>query len=80
MTAHELIQTANTYSLVERLEIVEGILKKIREDDLPKEKNGTHTAPQKSGILDFAGIWSEEEASVFETAVEESRKIDENEW
>ena len=80
MTANELIQTANTYSLVERLEIVEGILKKIREDDLPKEKNGTHTVSQKSGILDFAGIWSEEEASVFETAVEESRKIDENEW
>jgi len=79
MTANELIQTANTYSVVERLKIVEGILKKIREDDLP-EKEATHTVSQNSGILAFAGIWSEEEASVFESAVQESRKIDTNEW
>jgi len=79
MTTNQLIQTANTYSVVERLKIVEGILKKIREDELP-EKAATHTVSQKSGILAFAGIWSEEEASVFESAVQESRKIDTDEW
>jgi len=53
-------------------------LKKIREDDLP-EKEATHTVSQKSSILAFTGIWSEEEASVFGSAVQESRKIDINE-
>ena len=81
MTANELIRIVSRYSLVERLKIVEAILKQIREDNFAKNNNSNpKNTPQNNGFLSFAGILNETEARIFENAIDESRKIDSNEW
>lgn len=67
----ELIDLVNKYNVTERLKIVEAILKNIRE-----EKDSEN----RLKVLEFAGIFKEEEADLFEEAVIESRKIETNEW
>lgn len=67
----ELIELVNKREINERLEIVEAVLKNIREEENTKDS---------PNILDFVGIFEEKEAAIFEEAVNESRKIDVNEW
>jgi hypothetical protein len=76
ISSHEVIQLIEGFSLRERLIIIEEVLKNIREDksiELPK----IETQPS---ILSLAGIMDDEEAKVWYGAVEDARKIDQNEW
>lgn len=78
VSSNEVINIIKGFSLSERLLIVEEILRNIREENLkskPIEKEKT-----KSSILNFAGIIDDAEANLMESAVSESRKIDQNEW
>mgnify|MGYP006285179185 CR=1 FL=1 len=80
VSTNELITLINKFSLAERLKIVEEVLRGIRENDTTdsdEEGKGTNKRPR---ILELAGVITDEEASVYEEAVEESRKIDEDEW
>jgi len=72
ISSKELIALVNKHEVTERLKIVEAILKNIREEG-SKSNNSLK-------ILEFAGIFKDEEVGLFEEAVEESRKIDTNEW
>jgi len=80
VSTNELIKLINTFSLSERLKIVEEVLRGIREEKIviPNDKEGKSNEPPK--ILELAGVMTDEEASEYEAAVEESRKIDKNEW
>jgi len=77
ISSSELIDLIKRFSITERLMIAEEILKDIREErtlqQVPKER-------AEPAILSLAGVMDEEEAQVFITAVNESRKIDINEW
>jgi hypothetical protein len=81
MTGSEIINLIKGFSLSEKLRLVEEILRNIREENISiREQIETKEKKDKPAILSFAGILNEEEATVFDSAVEESRKIDENEW
>lgn len=80
VSTNELITLINKFSLAERLKIVEEVLRGIREDRAvgsDDEKKETNKSPK---ILELAGVMTDEEASVFNEAIEDSRKIDEDEW
>lgn len=81
VSSNEVITLIKGFSLSERLLIVEEILRNIREENL---KNAVITTKKeetpKTSILSFAGILDDEEADLMESAVDESRKIDTNEW
>jgi len=72
VSTSELINLINEHHLLDRLEIVEAVLKHIREEKKSPINN--------LSILEFAGIIDDDEAKVFESAILESRKIDNNEW
>ncbi|MEL7119329.1 MAG: hypothetical protein AAFO07_07810 [Bacteroidota bacterium] len=79
-STNELITLINKFSLTERLKIVEEVLRGIREEksiDLEEKAIENFNKPR---ILELAGIYSEEEANEFSEAVDEARKIDDNEW
>jgi hypothetical protein len=80
VSTNELISLINKYSLTERLKIIEEVLRGIREEKvgIPNQDEGDSDAPPK--ILELAGIMTEEEASEYMVAIEESRKIDKDEW
>jgi hypothetical protein len=81
MTGSEIINLIKGFSLSEKLRLVEEILRNIREENISiREQIETKEKKDKPAILSFAGILNEEEAAIFDSAVEESRKIDENEW
>ena len=80
VSTNELITLINKFSLTERLKIVEEVLRGIREDRTvgsDGEEKETNKSPK---ILELAGVMTDEEASVFKEAIEDSRKIDEDEW
>jgi hypothetical protein len=80
VSTNELITLINKFSLTERLKIVEEVLRGIREDRTvgsDDEEKETNKSPK---ILELAGVMTDEEASVFNEAIEDSRKIDEDEW
>lgn len=64
INSKELIDLVNKQELTERLKIIEAVLKNIREEK----------SPNALSIMDFAGIFEEDEAQLFEEAVEESRR------
>ena len=72
VSTSELINLINEHHLLDRLEIVEAVLKHIREEKKSPINN--------LSILEFAGIIDDDEAKVFESAILESRKIDTDEW
>jgi hypothetical protein len=77
ISSHEVIRLIEGFSLVERLRIVEEVLKNIREEKLdvaPVE------VAKPSLLLSLAGIMDEEEAKVWYEAVEDSRKVDEQSY
>lgn len=63
----ELIELVNKRAINERLQIVEAVLKNIREEEKTKDI---------PNILDFAGIFEDKEAAIFEETINESRKIE----
>ena len=81
ISSNEIINLIKGFSLIERLIIVEEILRNIREENLEQKVAGQYKE-KKSGpaILNLAGIIDEEQAKVLNSAVEESRKIDRDEW
>ena len=82
ITSSEVIKLIKGLSLADRLKIVEEILKNIREEEFLRGKEVETKEEKNNGpaILTLAGIFDEEEAKVFESAIAESRKIDEDEW
>lgn len=82
ITSNEVINLIKGLGLADRLKIVEEILRNIREEEALREKNLKTKEEKKSGpaILTMAGIFDEAEAKIFESAIAESRKIDEDEW
>ncbi len=78
VSTNELITLINKFSLTERLKIVEEVLRGIREEKVVIPKNSEENKYPK--ILELAGIMNEEDASEYEKAVVESRKIDKDEW
>ena len=75
-----MITLINKFSLKERLKIVEEVLRGIREEKVVTLNDRGNESKGVPKILELAGIMSEEEASVYYEAVEESRKIDRDEW
>mgnify|MGYP006267269693 FL=1 len=80
VSTNELITLINKFSLKERLKIVEEVLRGIQEEKAVTLNDRGNESKGVPKILDLAGVMSEEEASVFYEAVEESRKIDRDEW
>ncbi len=81
-TNHEVINIIKRLSLNDRLMIVEEILRSIHEEEVLLKEDLKIKKAEESGpaILTMAGILGEEEAKLFESAIAESRKIDEDEW
>ncbi|NJL76692.1 MAG: hypothetical protein HC892_18395 [Saprospiraceae bacterium] len=77
VSTNELISLINKFSLSERLNIVEAVLRGIREEKIEIVAQKETSEPS---ILELAGIFDESEADEFKTAVDESRKIDKDEW
>jgi len=80
VSTDELIVLINKFSLKERLKIVEEVLRGIREEKVVALSDPGNESKDVPKILELAGVLSEEEASVYYEAVEESRKIDRDEW
>ena len=82
VTSKEIINWIKGLSLADRLKIVEEILRGIREESTASAKEGKDRVAEGSEppILSMAGILNEEEANLFDSAIEESRKIDADEW
>lgn len=74
MEKAEILEMIQTLSIPDRLEILEEVLRKIRK------AKSLGTEPSGTGILEFAGIIEEKEATVMLEAISESRKIDYNGW
>jgi hypothetical protein len=70
----DILHIINGLSIADRLRLVEEILRNIREEEtIENEYTG-------SGLLEFAGIIDENEASTMKEAVLESREIDLDGW
>lgn len=81
ISSNEVINLIKSFSITERLMIVEEILRNIREENVvPVVKDDSKEEDTEPAILSLAGVIDEEEADVMTSAVEESRKIDRNEW
>ena len=80
-SSNKVIDLIKQLSLPERLLIVEEILRNIREEstmsNVPSISKDDKPEP---AILSLAGILDEEEAKIFDSAIEESRKVDADEW
>lgn len=81
MSSNEVVRLISRFSLMERLMIVEEILRTIRKENM-EQKVLQNTESKKSGpaILNLSGVIDEEEANILTSAVEEARKIDRDEW
>lgn len=82
-SSNELIKLIKSLSIVDRLKIVENILKDIREESVGKRLHG-EKCPENmethSVLISLAGVISEKEADVLQKAVDESRIIDHDKW
>lgn len=81
-TNNEIIRLIRFLSISDRLKIVEDILKGIREESEFEKEELKLKVEEEIGpaILTMAGIFDEEEAKVFDSAISESRKIAEDGW
>lgn len=80
VSTNELIMLINKFSLTERLKIVEEVLRGIREEDIVIQDDKSGDSDELPKILELAGVMTEEEAAEYKEAVEESRKVDKDEW
>ena len=78
ISSNEVIEIVKKFSLKDKLLIIEEILRNIREENSAGDKE--IKPKRKEGLMSLAGVIDEEEAMVFKKAIEESRKIDHNEW
>lgn len=76
VSSDEVVKLVESFSLTERLLIVEEILKSIRKEKLEVER----VEDARPGILALAGIISDNEAESWHEAIDEARKIDVHEW
>lgn len=81
-TSGDIINMINGFPVPERLLIIEQALKKIREEEVAgkAKEDSDEGVNYEHPILSLAGILSEEEANEMRIAIEESRKIDKDEW
>ena len=79
-SSNDLLKLINSLSLAERLKIVEEILRTIREEGVDAKASESGKASGGAALLKFVGIMTEEEARVWDEALAESRKIDQDEW
>ena len=80
LSSSDVINVVRGFSVQERLMIVEAILRNIREENKNSDNTNTLDSKEESDILGFAGIIDEEEATIFQEAIKESRNIDKDEW
>jgi len=78
MNENEILNIVNHYSIADRIRFIEAVVQKIREEELGLLP--IRVGYSGENLLEFAGIWNEESAMQMEKAVEESRKIDLDEW
>ncbi|NBC24317.1 MAG: hypothetical protein GVX78_01720 [Bacteroidetes bacterium] len=78
MNENEILNIVNNYSIADRIRFIEAVVQKIREEELGLLP--IRVGYSGENLLEFAGIWNEESAMQMEKAVEESRKIDLDEW
>lgn len=72
----ELLNIINGYPVIERILLVEAILKQIREKERSETALKETVAPYSGeGLLEFAGTLSDEEAERMQQAIREARKI-----
>lgn len=71
----EILKELSTLSLLDRLFVIEEVLKQIRTESSMTKKEVVSTS-----VLEFSGILDEDEAKIFEESVLESRETEENEW
>ncbi len=76
VSTNEILKLINGLSLGDRLKIAEEILRGIRED---KSFEPADIGPGEPKILELAGIFTDENAEEFNTAVKESRQIGQRE-
>jgi len=72
---NQIINSIEQLSVNEKLIIVEAILKSIRENNTSENQ-----ADSKPGILELAGNITNKEATEWQNAINDGRKIDLNEW
>jgi len=72
---NQIINSIEQLSVNEKLIIVEAILKSIRENNTSENQ-----ADSKPGILELAGNITNNEATEWQNAISDGRKIDLNEW
>lgn len=80
LSSSDIINVVRGFSVQERLMIVEAILRNIREENKNSDNTNALDSKEESDILGFAGIIDEEEATIFQEAIKESRNIDKDEW
>ena len=81
LTPFEIVSQINALSYKEKLWVMEKILKSMREEaEGIKDSSADDGVVPPFSLLDFSGIWDENEARIFHSAINESRKIDEDEW
>ena len=82
MSKSDILSLIKAYPIGERLIIIEEVLRSIREERELLDENREDHAELYEGkeLLEFAGILNKEEAKEMNTAIEESRKIDVDEW
>lgn len=81
--SNEVFKLLKPLNLVDRLKIIENILKDIRKENTEfdvHDKGYIEDGDSRLGILSLSGIISDEEADVLQRAVNESRKIEADEW
>ena len=78
--SREIVELINSFSIMKRIEIIEEVLRGIKHEEAVHELNKEVKEPTVNPILEFAGIIDEEEADNMKEAIEDSRKVDENEW
>jgi len=80
LSSKQIIALIKGFPILDRLLIVEAILKDIRQESVAAEKAEALKESSSPAILQFAGILDEEEARDFKEAVKDCRKIDRDEW
>jgi hypothetical protein len=79
MGRNDILTIIKSFSIDERLFLIEDILSSVREDHLisTPEKSEMYSG---ESLVELAGIVNEKEAKNYKDAISESRKIDINEW
>jgi hypothetical protein len=80
ISSEEVIKLVEKLSIPEQWVVVEGILKNIREEKSVTDSPNAVTENNKPILSDLAHTISDREAKIWYGAIEESRKINLDEW